>query len=556
MNQNCNIPFPAAGRIAYSANSFTDCSASLAGSYSRGVSLVRNTDPYAALSWKDRTAVANTWHFHLIAVECVLADYLNNYVYQLEQLMKEAGLMRHRMKKCMTDLTDASRQLYRMVNKHGRIQVKVFCSPMYAPLADDYHRDGGELIKNIIAEVKQMEDLDITRLYFCTKNMINRTKCPHADIATNLQMLLLLTNTDLEFFEVVSQRVKALVGDRISYTVSDTNAKVLKAVRTIYELLFSAYDEEVNQKDVNDVRTLARMFQEKLVGEEMTALMEKQIWMLRGNFMLYVLLRLAMRQQNGGVERRDLKHLLVRMGSRDKVVGLLRELGQVALPEECDTDICEALQEFDLPKEKGSLMEEFYRLSLEDKVLYRQESDLRTRYCRTLRRMIYTSRERALSPSMLTFLYHLLHTKKAVLSLLTDAGPEVMGKTIRRFRGMTAASMQRPDGRYYFNFGAGLERLRQEKGLTAQDMAQMMSLTKSQYDVFGRLTSFTAVDRTQLREWIAELGQALRVDTRHYLFLCIEPTDKEGVAVCSFDYVLMRGFMVYLGLDPEKGGGE
>lgn len=539
-------------RASYSAVNAGKCTGSFGNLGKKR--LVTVCDPYDKFSMRDREAMAHSWHFQLISSECFLADFMFKYVHELEQIMYEKGLVKFNLKKSLKELISQVESLKGLVKGHGKAQIMVFCRPMFAPLVEDYCRDGGDLTDRLICSIYSRINQDLVRMFYCTKNMINRTGCPHPDVVNHLQMIMFLVNTDIEFTDIVRDRVTRLLAgfDKgVEYVMSPHNAKIQKAAKDLLRCLYDERKYEFHETNVKDVRTLARVIQEKLVGEKTRDAMDDDIWAVRGDFALYVLLRLAMRLQGNGdpLTRKELKHLLVRLGSKDNVKSLIDELSKTALPQ--GDDIREMMDEFDVPEDENSMMRTFFRLCMEDKVMYGKNEPPQNRAYRQLRQMIYRSKNGTLPKSVLEYMYHAAGTKKFVIELMNLAGKEVTGKSLKLFRSMKASDMDKPADKYIFHFGHGLERARIEAGLSVDELIKKMGISRQQYRAFADFTSLKYGYVRQVGELFNELAAILKMESKYILYLSIERGEGENLAVCEFNHVLHRGAEVYLGFRPE-----
>lgn len=540
------------GCTSYSATSIENCS----GDFARMLhpasvgNLVTVSNPYDKFSPQEREAMAHTWHFHLISAECTFAEYLYNYVRELEQMMSAHGLLKFNAKRLVNELKDTVQSMQVLVKGHGRAQIKLFCVPIFAPMADEYYNIGGDLTSRIVLRIRKRIDEEVTRLFYCTKNMLNRTGCPYADVLNHLQMIMFVVTTDIEFSDVVRDRARKLLdgtGKEIQYTMSNHNARIVKAARQLILQLYNETKYPFHKEDMENVRTLARVIQERLVGERTRDAMDEEIWGVRGDFTLFVLLRLAMRLQGHGepVSRKELKHLLFRLGTKENVRAFVKELRATAIPE--GEGMIDRLEGFDIPESSDTLMQQFFRLCLEDKSMYRPFSSDEEVKMRNIRQMVYYSKDSTISDSMLRYIFIMKGgVKKRVEEFLSAAGTEVMRKTLRKLKKMKVTDLQGRKGRYYFDFFKGIDELRKERGLSDKDMMQAMGLGKTKYYGMKKVTSMRYTRGDEISRLIRDLSTFMKVDASYYLYLCIRETDNELVSEQTVEYVLRRGIVVYL----------
>lgn len=537
---------------SYSATNIENCS----GDFARMMQpvsvghLATASNPYDKFSLQEREAMAHTWHFHLISAECTFAEYLYNYVRELENMMAGYGLLKFNTKRLVNELKDTVQSMQVLVKGHGRAQIKLFCVPIFAPMADEYYNIGGDLTSRIVLRIRKRIDEEVTRMFYCTKNMLNRTGCPYADVLNHLQMIMFVVTTDMEFSDVVRDRARKLLegtGTEIQYTMSNHNARIVKAARQLIIQLYNEKNYPFRKEDMENVRTFARVIQERLVGERTRDAMDEEIWGVRGDFTLFVLLRLAMRLQGQGepVSRKELKHLLFRLGTKDNVRAFVKELRATVIPE--GEDMIDRLEGFDIPESSDTLMQQFFRLCLEDKSMYRPFSSDEEVKMRNIRQMVYYSKDSTISDSMLRYIFIMKGgVKKRVEEFLSTAGTEVMRKTLRKLKKMKVADLQGRKGRYYFDFFKGIDELRKERGLSDKDMMQAMGLGKTKYYGMKKVTSMRYTRGDEISRLIRDLSTFMKVDAAYYLYLCIRETDNELVSEQTVEYVLRRGIVVYL----------
>lgn len=551
---------PLNGSFSYSATNLEKCTGdfSFVASHGSGNPLVTTHNSYDKFPMQEREAMAHTWHFHLISSECTFADYLYRYVHELEQMMAGYGLLKFNAKRMVNELKDSVQSMQSLVKGHGRAQIKLFCLPIFAPLVKDYYEDGGDLTNRLILRIQKRIDAEMTRMFYCTKNMLNRTGCPYADVLNHLQMIMFLVTTDIEFCDVVKERVRLMMegsNEVVRYEMSNHNARIVKAAKYLIQSLYNENKYPFRKEDMNDVRTLARVIQERLVGERTREAMDEEIWGVRGDFTLYVLLRLAMRLQGEGepVSRKELKHLLFRLGTKENVRKLVGELKSVELPAAEGNDMIDRLEAFDIPEDSEAMMQKFFRLCLEDKSLYRPFESEHEVTLRNLRRMVYYSKDSMINDSMLRYIFIVKGgVKKRVEEFLKEAGQEVMRKTLRKLKSMKVTDLQGHKGRYYFDFYKGIDELRKERNMSEKDMMSVMGIGKAKYYGMKKVTSLHYTGGDKIKKLIRDLSTFMNVDAGYYLYLCIRETDNELISEQTIEYVLNRGIIVYLSKNEAR----
>lgn len=512
-------------------------------------SLVRTYNVYDKFTFEERTAMANTWQFQCILSDMIMGDMINYYVREAEKQMTEAGLMRHNLKRRMGEIRSLSDSLMRLISRHRHSQVTLICRPMFATLSDEYFDEGGEFYVRLFNGFREMCRQDLDLVYLCTKNMINHTLCPHADLVTSLQMVLLMAHTSIEFNQAVQKRVEKLIADIADVEVKKTQhcEKLVSACKAILDVVFDDEKYPASEKDLSDCRRLACKFQEKLAGEEMRELIDRSAWDLRRDFMVFVSVRLRQKLDAGCMTRADLRCLLERLGTKQNVRAVIDALLASPLPDIPDADVFDLMDAYEIPDDgpHKEVMHEFMRLCVENRVKIPSEEDITTRVGRYLRRMVYRSYTATVPDEYLAFMYHTMGTKKAVTALLESAGKEVMARTIKHFRGMKAEQMQRPADRYWLDFGYAVRRMREMIHLSECDFCRRSGVSKEKLQELEKLDPLKPVPTRVLRDMLYDLSKLVEVSPNFMVFLAVRPSGKEHIALEPFEQVLKRGLKLY-----------
>lgn len=274
----------------------------------------------------------------------------------------------------------------------------------------------------------------LDKIYFATKNAIDKIRIPVGDLCSKVQMVAMLAHTGIEFYEVMCRKVDSLLDGfgRVSRIKSNHNEKILCAAK---ELMRSIGGKNISlpEKEAADARTFAAQFQKELIGEGLLNMVESGIISLMTDYIEFVIASLRIKLARGHMTVTDIRTLLARMGSIKNVRKLLEEIALIPFRDDEDTDTLDLSHT--LPdSEADSALGTFRRLCLDDHVLMPEKEDETKVRQREIRQE--ARRNGGILPTgTLKALYAELWTKKAVVEFLKEAGPE-MEKTIVEFNKM------------------------------------------------------------------------------------------------------------------------
>lgn len=382
-------------------------------------------------SAEQRLAAANILNAHLLMVEIMMSNVMQKYVYDVYSELDSRCMMRHLVKKNAKQMYAIAFDLQGRCNSHDLEQVRTFCRNIYPSLLPEYIDAGGTLTTKMQILFQKNYSAQLDRIYFATKNAIDKARMPVSDLCAKIQMVAMLAHTGIDFYEVMCRKVDNLLDGfgRVSRTKSNHNEKLLCAAK---ELLRSIGGKEKNlpDKESADARTFAAQFQKELVSEGLLGMMESGIVTLMTDYIEFVIASLRIRMAHGSITVTDIRTLCVRVGSIKNVRKLLEEISLIPFQDNGDMDAMDLAHE--LPDaEANSALATFRRLCLDDHVLMPEKEDEQKVRQREVRQEVRQN-EGCLPLGTLKALYVEMGTKKAVAEFLKSAGPE-LDKTVAEF---------------------------------------------------------------------------------------------------------------------------
>lgn len=378
-----------------------------------------------------RQAAAEIMMVHLIMVDIMMSNIMQKYVCETHRSIEELGLMRHNIKHHAKQLRTASLELQNRCNAHDVAQVNVFCRHIFQPLVNDYIASGGTLAQKMQNAFYRMCTTQIDRIFFATKNAMDKVRLPHTLTLTNIQMVSMMANTGIEYYRLIEQKIRSMmlgIGP-VTCAKSGFNEKMLCSAKELLRSLGANVD--MPEKECNDVRTLTAQFQRELVNNNLMKIIESSILLLYTEFIEFVIASLRMKIEEGQIPVAYIRTLKERLGSTENIRRLLKEISQIPLPTDEEWDIIDLMQQ--LPDSvEGSAIGTFRRLCLEDHVLNVQPEDETVILLRQLRQEARNN-DGILPLGTLKQLYVERGTKQSVIDLL-NAGGEELSASVKRLK--------------------------------------------------------------------------------------------------------------------------
>lgn len=378
-----------------------------------------------------RQAAAEIMMVHLLMVEIMISNVIQMYICETYDSIESQGLMRHNVKRHAKQLHAASFDLIARCNAHDVAQVNVFCRHIFKPLLNDYIQSGGTITIKLQNTFQRMYKAQLDRIFFATKNAMDKARLPNTLLLSNIQMVSMLAHTGMEYYNLMEQKVKSMMEGigQVTCIKSRHNEKMLCSAKELLRALGAS--TAMPEKESNDVRTLAAQFQRELVNENLMKIIESSILSLYTDYTEFVIASLRLKVEEGRMPVAYIRALMERLGSKKNIRHLLTEIAQIPLPPGDDWDVIDLSQS--LPDAaQGSALSIFRRLCLEDHLLNTQPEEETAVLHRQLRQEA-RGNEGVLPMGTLKQLYAERGTKKSVIDLLTSAGAE-LAESVKRVK--------------------------------------------------------------------------------------------------------------------------
>lgn len=382
-------------------------------------------------SEEQRLAAANILNAHLLMVEIMMSNVMQKYVYDVYSSLDNHGMMRHLVKKNAKQMYAIAFDLQGRCNSHDLEQVRTFCRNIYPSLLPEYLDAGGTLTTKLQLLFQKNYSDQLNKIYFATKNAIDKARMPFSDLCAKVQMVAMLAHTGIEFYDVMCHKVDNLLDGfgRVHRVKSNHNEKLLCAAKELMRSL-GGDGKNLPDKESADARTFAAKFQKELIGEGLLGMVESGIVSLMTDYIEFVIASLRIKLERRQITVTDIRTLLARVGSIKNVRKLLEEISLIPFRDDGDMDAMDLAHELS-DTESESALTTFRRLCLDDHVLMPEKED-ETKVRRREVRQEARQNGGCLPMGTLKALYAEMRTKKAVNEFLRSAGTE-LDKTIIEF---------------------------------------------------------------------------------------------------------------------------
>lgn len=515
---------------------------------------------YSSQSYESRTSAANIMNAHLIMMEIMMANVIQKYIHDISSELKERNMMRHNLKRRINEMETISYSLMEGSNLQDRIQIEEFAKDIHPSLTDSYYEDKGSYTQKIQAAFwlhfkKAFEDIDNY-----TAGMFDRSGVKNISLATNAEMVILLADSAIAFYGWIEHEIKNMLRGirKFERVKSMRYEKLLGAARDLLREV--AGNKPIDPQDFENLQNLAEVYRNGISGSEMMDLTQNCAVSLRMEFTEYVLAQIYTRLKNANMTITDYRVLLLRMGTKDEVRRLLAEIKAIEIQEEEGEelnmfDIMDQLP--DSNSESQSAIGDFRRLSLDGKVRMNLGGTKEVMQ-RRLRREVYRNGGE-LTEITLRYLYLVFGTKKAVNDYLTETGPDVMARTMRKLKRITAEQLRLKTEKWHainlmygvkrvmVRFGYTLERLSQETGISRSLMKEMEQI--------GDASRCANIEKP-LVNMARRMGRALDVDAQYMLFASLKATDEDTPMPEAYLEVFKEMKDKYNGKNTQEDGKE
>lgn len=331
------------------------------------------TDEYAYMSVEQRHAAIGVFFGYLLMAQIMMASVTEQYVAKLLRGMAEKGLIRQRMKQDVNAMRKLVEDMKNSCDGHDQSLVTEFCSTIHPALMQDYYNAGGSLTQRAQymfgRECGQLCEL----LFLSAKQLADNLRKPHSELIAQAMTAYMICQTGKELYEYMRLRMERLAGGigRFRLRNSGYNEKMRFLLERIICQLGLERDTLVTEKMGGAaLREYTRRFQEVMVTRGMLNGVDGQIRELREEFISYVMARLRRQIEEKHLRVADIRLLRTRLGSKEMVGDLLKEIAKVPLPEGedwDDFDLAEAIKAHE--GEGESVMKVYRKLCLQGKVI-------------------------------------------------------------------------------------------------------------------------------------------------------------------------------------------
>lgn len=519
---------------------------SLSGSNQHRMIAAKGAYNRATITPINRAIGADMINVHKIMVEMMLTNLVNKYIYSAVSQFEEHNMMRHNIKRLANILLENTTDLIKKCKPHDRNQVKIYTEDIFPILSLKYYDTNGSLASYLQTMFYNEYKDKFDKIYSLTYNMLMDVQVKHPSIVADLEMVVMLCLTIIDYDEAMTAQIVYLTSDidKSQAPRINQNNRIIGASNELIRQLIGIIP--LPEEGSNKVRELTKEIQESLVQSEMWNLTKSAISAMRMDYIEYVMADLCIRfKTKQSIQLKEYRMLFLRLGSKKRVRKFFKELGDVCLPEG-DYDILDVMDLLPLSAgigENETAITTFRRLSLEDKIKINPETYKEIEY-RNLRREVY--RNGPLPMFILKYLYYKLKSKKAITGYLKKVGEEVMASTIEELKSIKTDSLKiKPNKRHIIVMGPALRFLYLYRKYTREQFAEILGFKvehlKSMEAIMG-LSISTEYDMKKAKEYLYDMSKRLCIDPHFIWFSMLEETDEEcekGMAIPPvFDKVM------------------
>jgi len=380
---------------------------------------------------------------YLLCVELIFSAELQRYAHHTLKLLKEKNLYRHQMKRYANTLKDETEKLQRMCNVSNRELVTAQAGMVSAKglYAKDYYEDGGDIINRLSAGFHRMFGVELKRLRMDNKWMAEQMNLKHPDLMAEIFTLQALASTDIELLAHCQKNIMSYGRGKIrDKGVRGSHSEpLLNAAKALADQ-FVSRNTDVPMEPAMMIRRHTKEFHQRLTSSDMFDFFNGQFLALKMDFVEYYLARLRMEQEDGKVNIAAIREVWYRMGSKEKVRQLFKELNRIPIPKNEDADVLDLAKSIAMSKKKQEAMNSFRSLCVNDERILPPEEPKEVWQYRVLR--IVARKSNGIIPNeILASLMQAHGTKKALIEQLEKAGFELK-PTLNKVRKMKASELK------------------------------------------------------------------------------------------------------------------
>lgn len=380
---------------------------------------------------------------YLLCVELIFSAELQRHAHHILRLLQEKGLYRHQMKRYANALKDATERLQRMCNASNRELVAAQTEMVSARrlYTKDYYEDGGDIINRLSAGFHRMFGVELKRLRMDNKWIAEQMNLKHPDLIAEIFTLQALASTDIELLAHCQKDIMNYGRGKIrDKGVRGSHSEPMLAAAKALADQFVDRNAYIPAEPAVLMRNHMKEFHQRLTSPDMFDFFNGQFLSLKMDFVEYYFARLRMEQEEGGVSAAAIRDVWYRMGSKEKVRQLFKELKRMPMPKDEDADALDLARSISMSNKKQESMNAFRSLCVNDERILPPEEPKEVWQYRVLR--IVARKSSGIVPDeILASLMQAHGTKKALMQQLENAGFELK-PTLDKVRKMKASDLK------------------------------------------------------------------------------------------------------------------
>lgn len=380
----------------------------------------------------------NELNLYLVSCEMVLDEEMQRIALSIYKKLNEKNLMRHQIKKAAGELHAKTDDLFKRLTQEDQRIVMEHSKQIFPDYAKAYCEAGGSLSNRLQMQYYKVQGEKIKLIILSTKNALDRIRVPHSDIVAEVMTLIGLSTTGINLYESVQKKIDSIHGGSLKITRQKSmhNESILKSARNLVDQ-FVSRNQDVPQREGQAAQTLFKQLGDYMGSEDMFRIVDNCVLGMSMEYVEFCLASLRIDMEHKCVPFSVYRSLMERMGTTGNVRQMLSQLGDVSVPEEVDAwDFAVSLPSVS----SGTVLNSFRRLCIENKSITPPEEDRGKMVCRKLRQAARKCGG-ILPMEVIKAIYMDLKTKKKVMALFSDAGPE-LDKTARMVRKMKASELK------------------------------------------------------------------------------------------------------------------
>ena len=375
----------------------------------------------------------------LLYWDMVLCAEIQRYAFQVLDKMKESGLYRHEMKKHVNKLGDEARRIQMRIKDNDRSAVVKWCSRFdeSARYAFDFFNDGGTVSdKFTLAYLDRFKPWwDVVMLDCREAAKYSNTK--HKDIASILFALEALTNTGVELYDTCVRRMKHMMTGKGTFHIRKSmhHENMRGCVNAMMRKLVTKF--ELPETQAQYAKKHLYDLQKSMIEQGLASFFQDQFDCLAEEFVLYMLSRIRMEQQDGKVSFGSLRMVFYRLGDKKRTRKFFKQLFSQPIPDS-NFDVWDVMDSLDVG-DKYPSVHRFFKMTC--KLESASETEPQDKQEARLLRQQARRFNGLLPDDMLRVMMGYYKTKKALLEHLSSVGFE-LNPTIIKVQKIKASELK------------------------------------------------------------------------------------------------------------------